>query len=394
MSFLSEVEKKLDLPPGEKAQVLKELESHYREVEEELIAAGNDEGDATTEAARRLGDPQDVASRLQTVHCQATWRTAWLTVLPFLGLILNLPVRMLTGAQAKETNPFLVYAFGVAIAAFAATMITGSIRELRAVRRPAWLATWLAVGVTMLVSTIRFFGYRAFGLMIGAEHTDFHYRVWNSSTQLLVIVPLALWASRGSTKCTMFVVGVVALAIALTAQNMSIPLGQQKLLVVLCVALAPSALLMLVALRLFSFHPYGTVCQASLFLLAAYGYRILDHNAPTIAVLAVPAAETLLAAIVAWIAVRACTQRHKLSILAWGVFMVGVGGSLVQGWVSYSGGIELPGFPLDTNWIVNGIGMGVFQGSFYSTWIVFFPVLLSERWFWRMRPEVRLTIER
>lgn len=57
MDFLHEVEKKLDLPPGEKAQVMRELESHLLEIEDELTASGMRECEAESEAARRLGDP-------------------------------------------------------------------------------------------------------------------------------------------------------------------------------------------------------------------------------------------------------------------------------------------------------------------------------------------------
>ena len=37
MDFLSEVDEKLDLPPGEKAQVMRELESHYGERRRSLL---------------------------------------------------------------------------------------------------------------------------------------------------------------------------------------------------------------------------------------------------------------------------------------------------------------------------------------------------------------------
>lgn len=372
MDFLSEVEKKLDLPPGEKAQVMRELKSHYHEVFSELTASGMSECDASAEAARRLGDPQDVASRLQTVHCRATWKIALLTVLPFLGLMLVPAAYLLTGMPAKEANPIRADALGAAIAAFAAIMIAGSIRELRAGRRPVWLATWLAVGVTMLVSLSRLFLYRAFGLMIGAEHAGAEYIVWNS-TQLLVIGALALWASRGSTVRTSIVAGVVALAIALTAQTVWTPVPQQMWMVVLYVALVPSALLMTIALRLFASHPYGTVHQASLFLLAAYGFRIPAVGTPSLATLAMPVAVVLLTGVVAWIAVRACTHRHKLFILSVGVYMVAVGGSLVKGWVSHPEAIGLRGFPL----LAALIGWGVFEGMFYHIWVVMLPMWLS-----------------
>ncbi|NIN68576.1 MAG: hypothetical protein GTO63_28500, partial [Anaerolineae bacterium] len=44
MNFLSGIERKLDLPPAEKEQVLRELRSHYEETKQELISSGMDSG--------------------------------------------------------------------------------------------------------------------------------------------------------------------------------------------------------------------------------------------------------------------------------------------------------------------------------------------------------------
>lgn len=377
MNFLSEVEKKLDLPPGEKAEVLKELESHYREVEHELTAAGMDEHEVAAEAGRRLGDPQDVASRLQTVHCQATKRTAWLTVLPFLGLILGLPVGLLMDKHTKVVNPILLFPFGVVMAAFAAIMIVGSVRELRAGRRPVWLATWLAVGVTLLTSAIRLF---ASGLFIHAEPTDFYYRVSTTGIYLLVFAPLAMWASKGSIRCVVFVAGLLAFVIAFAARNMWIPIGQQMVWGVLCVGLAPLVLLILIALRLFSFHPYGTVGYASLFLFTISA-NVSFLSAPA---LAEPVAVVLTGA-VTWIAVRASSKQRKQSILSWGLFIIGVSRALVSGWAATAGNPEY-------HHIAEWMAACVFLGAFNYIWVIVIPKFVTG-WVSAGVPENRLTIE-
>jgi len=72
MSFLNEVEKRLDLPRGEKARVMAELESHWVEARDELIASGMDATLAEQQAGLRLGTPDDVAARLSAVHNSAT----------------------------------------------------------------------------------------------------------------------------------------------------------------------------------------------------------------------------------------------------------------------------------------------------------------------------------
>lgn len=212
MDFLSEVEKKLDLPPGEKAQVMRELRSHYEEIKAELIASGMDADSAEQEASRRLGDPADVASGIQAVYNQATWKSAFLTALPFLGMVLSTALYMLVKLPA--------YVPELAITALASVMITGSLRELSAGRRPVWLATWLAVGMTTSIFLIIFAAQQ----VLHFEDAEITIR---RSTELLVMAPLALWASRNSTLWMRIIVGALALAAVLIARTFWIPVSQQ-----------------------------------------------------------------------------------------------------------------------------------------------------------------------
>ena len=73
MDFLNEVEKKLDLPPADKKEIMRELESHYQELIDELVTSGIDAGQAREEAIRRLGEPGKVAADLRTVHYRKKW---------------------------------------------------------------------------------------------------------------------------------------------------------------------------------------------------------------------------------------------------------------------------------------------------------------------------------
>ena len=146
MDFLNEVEKKLDLPSAEKKQVMRELESHYHEVEGELLASGMNECEAAREAARRLGDPQDIAQRMQAVHYRASWKSALVSIIPILGWVFWFAWKYPGSGQIvhamNSTGHYLFTLSWIVIVGI-------SIRELIARRRPVWLATWLASVLVM-----------------------------------------------------------------------------------------------------------------------------------------------------------------------------------------------------------------------------------------------------
>ena len=58
MDFLSAVEAQLDMPRADKAQVMREITSHYQDTREELVSKGMDEAQADREAARNGGGGQ------------------------------------------------------------------------------------------------------------------------------------------------------------------------------------------------------------------------------------------------------------------------------------------------------------------------------------------------
>ena len=84
MNYLDEVREYLNLPPAKKIQVLRELELHYNEIEEGLVASGMSARDAAAEAGRRFGDPAVLAKQLYRVHCPASRYIGW-TILLLIG---------------------------------------------------------------------------------------------------------------------------------------------------------------------------------------------------------------------------------------------------------------------------------------------------------------------
>ena len=304
MDFLSEVEKKLDLPPGEKAQVIRELKSHYEELKGELVASGMDAALASQEASRKLGDPADVASGIQAVYYQATWRSAFLTAVPFLGMILSAALYMLDKLPA--------YVPELAIAALAAVMIAGSVRDLRAGRRSVWLVTWLAVGMATSMSLIAFAAQQ----VLDVEDPQITIR---RSAELLAIAPLALWASRNSLLWMRIIAVAVVLSAILIARTFWISVSEQTLFGILYIMILPSILMMITALRLFVFHPYGNTTQASLFLFAFY-VGIFGYPTSSSGLLTVLLLTLIVGAVMA--CARSQSVRAKLVILALGILVM------------------------------------------------------------------------
>lgn len=68
MRSVDGIEERQDLPRAETEQVIRELESHYQESQEEWIPSGMNECESATEAARRIGDSIGVAHHIQSTH--------------------------------------------------------------------------------------------------------------------------------------------------------------------------------------------------------------------------------------------------------------------------------------------------------------------------------------
>lgn len=151
MSYIDDVAKYLDLPPSTKAQVLEELEDHYSQLHEQFIAAGQTPDQADKESSQVLGDPRKLALHLQSVHMKAGWKSAFLTAVPFLLLGLLPLMKPFQGEGFPDVAAIRVVVIAGAVLLLLAgiAMYCISLREIIRDRRPPWLATWLAVGVSL-----------------------------------------------------------------------------------------------------------------------------------------------------------------------------------------------------------------------------------------------------
>lgn len=367
MAFLTEFERKLDIPPAEKTQVMREMRSHYEELREELIASGMDAATAEQEAARRLGDPQDVASRLGTVHCRATWRTALLMVLPFLmALFIHWHSEFISyglkggSAYLFVSDPRYVYAqVGslVILSLICVLMIAVSARELKHSRRPMWLAVWTGVGLWSLIS-IPFLSVLLYG--DGAGQLGIVHLVVSSETLALGIG--ATWISSKWRTALGAGALIAALAVAIT------PWAPSDMLVVM---LLQAPFIMIIARRLFGSHPYGNSAQTSLFLFAFYASSLsyMIAKAPT----GVPILPLLMSVVVVAILLiyaRASAWESKVLALAIGIEMVGL---LSASWGD---------IPMSHYSVGSGPGSDVQWGvllTFLLCWVILVPMHLGRR---------------
>ena len=322
MDFLSEVEKKLDLPPGEKAQVVRELKSHYEELKGELVAAGMDANLAAQEASRKLGDPADVSSRLQAVHCRATWKTALLTVLPLAAMMIvhisRFPLmQMLLGPHADKSvvYPYQMSAL-IATALFGVIFLAGSIRELLRNRRPMWLATWLAVGFRELGRSV--YGLQELTTWMKGQHIA-HAGIPSSTVLWLLATGLiAMIIFRRSTKWSLVLGGWTVLAgvVCILVPWESFAVGWSIAFSVV----ADTPLVMAIALGLFARHPYGNTAQASLFLFAfTAGTSMVSMRSVEWYVVAADVLPTIVIVATVLAYARSSTWRQKILILAGGI---------------------------------------------------------------------------
>ncbi len=160
MDFPERVGSLLDMPPGEKETVLRELRSHYDEVRLQLEDEGYSEEQAIAKAAARLGNPWDVALTLNREHCVSSWKTAFVAAMPLLLVAaLELAARRFGWIQWKTPTDYessemiMTYASGTywqLSAVLAVILLVASVREFLRDRRPLWLATCSAVGLCLL----------------------------------------------------------------------------------------------------------------------------------------------------------------------------------------------------------------------------------------------------
>lgn len=259
MDFLREVKERLDLPRGEKAQVMAELESHWVEVRDELVAAGMDATLAEQQAGRRLGTPEDVAARLSVVHNSSTWRSALLAAIPFLAAPM---LALFTPVYA----PPVLYGLILTLV-FVGLMLAGSVREFVAGRRPIWLASWLAASLLSVRGLVWHVVGRSvtFSGVVEPDSPALGAIRMSSIVGLTISVMLmaaALWGSR-MWRIPALVLGLFSLAAALSVERFP----AADVVAVLGGALASAMLGVLFAWKVFASHRYGSAAQASLFLL-------------------------------------------------------------------------------------------------------------------------------
>ena len=318
MDFMKEIERKLDLPAAEKSQVLRELRSHYEELRDKLIASGMDAAQAEQEAARRLGDPEDVAARLRTVHCRATWKSALLAAFPFAGLVLIRAVWRATVGIGVTDGWLQVTLLPLVAVCLGLLMISGSVRELALGRRPIWLATWLATAYLALRDASRI------ALIANAgSHQLMHTRSVLFYGIEILVLGAATWAFRKSPKWRNFYLVLTLLDLGIKPFMNSIH-DPTPVVLLITQELVISSAFMGLALKLFAWHPYGNVAQPSLFLWVlstptSLHTRWLDGTGYAVYYAVCALLMVILAGVTVLIFARACTPQRKLVVLSAGL---------------------------------------------------------------------------
>jgi hypothetical protein len=319
MDFIAEVDKKLDLPPAEKAHIMRELKAHYDDLRDEYIEKGMDASQAEKEAARKLGEPEVLASRLQSVHCTATWRTALLSAIPFLGwTVAKLLARTLSqGVQPSHDIRLLIFAAVLTLGVVAIFLMGASILQLVRGRRPVWSATWLAGGLLILGEVV------TMAARLSSAHHE--YGPWNLFLIVLVIGGVAIWAFWSTPKWKWVMPGLVILQLVyFVGLSAGLMQGLKYVItrgdVIVGTLLISMFLLIPVGLRLFGQHPYGNAPLASLFLFAFYGNAIMLGSPTLIIITLLPIVSGLTVLAYA----RASTWQRKQAALAIGTFLLGM----------------------------------------------------------------------
>jgi len=244
MAFLDQVERRLDLSAAVKQDVMRELASHFAELKAELVESGMESSQAEREAEKRLGEPADVAARLNAAHNSASWKSALLCAVPFAcGSVSYL--LMTLGVN-------LVLAWILCGVMLLAVTVVG-IRELLLGRRPIWLAAWLA-GSLYLFGALVLLVAALLGCGIEAS-------INATAAAPMILLLVAGWRVK---RWRIFAVAagiVYGLSLFHTSSNFAWDTITQ---------LGFIAMLVIAARATFEIHPHGSASQASLFLLSAF----------------------------------------------------------------------------------------------------------------------------
>lgn len=312
MGYIDEVGKHLDMPPAERDQVLRELATHHREVEDELAARSMAPNEIEREAARRLGAPCDVASRLNAIHCTASWRTALLLAAPAAGTMAGFWARM------HGLGPWLSLAV-------TGILFAGTLRELWLGRRPLWLVSWLVASWQLL-------GIMASAHAIELTLTHVKPSMWGLFLARLpayaVSIAVCLAAFRHSWKWLSMAMGLWVLRVgtdlagrwALDHRWWDMHFWTMRIEFV-----AVFALYLLIAMRTFWGHreTHPTHISLFLFLQTCGGFSIcLLHEQPMVdRYPAVYLATVLLPGLTVLLYARASSWRLKLGVLGAGLWI-------------------------------------------------------------------------
>jgi hypothetical protein len=242
ITYLEKVETLLDMPPAEKADVLRELGSHILDVRNDLIASGMSENEAQTEAESRMGHYSDVAARLSIAHNTASWPSALLTAAPCLAAALVLMLRAVIPA-----------AFTIALIALIGLVTSvGTVRELVRGHRPVWLSSWMAASMLCVAGMVR--------SVVGADPKA------SIVSGLLLVAATSIAAYRGgrwlpstAIMAAIYLSCSVYLLLTKTEDVLFLP-------TLACIGILAVMIIMLARL-VFEFHPYSDGTRASLFIL-------------------------------------------------------------------------------------------------------------------------------
>ena len=112
-SYLANLAKQLQLVPGEKDDILKEMKDHLEERTAEMEEAGLSPLEARRRASQQMGRPGVVADDLYAVHSRGSWRDILLATLPHLLLAalfaLHLWTEILVLMVAMALFTFIAY---------------------------------------------------------------------------------------------------------------------------------------------------------------------------------------------------------------------------------------------------------------------------------------------
>ncbi len=112
-SYLANLAKQLQLVPGDKDDILKEMKDHLEERTAEMEKAGLSSLEARRRASQQMGRPGAVAGDLYAIHSRGSWRDILLATLPHLLLAalfaLHLWTEILVLMVAMALFTFIAY---------------------------------------------------------------------------------------------------------------------------------------------------------------------------------------------------------------------------------------------------------------------------------------------